>query len=290
MKEWRSLVENQRIPGQGVLAFFFNKTGKPQAPKLSPTISTIASETQEILGFHFLNGLIHVQTSNGSCLPLSTFLNFYSVNSSSTARLIAQAKNLSFQGVAPEKILQTLQMSLKHLRAQEPVLCIDSDTLDKVESQKKAEGAFRSELQTFFRKPSDLSSKIVCEHITSCFQTICPQTVLDTKTAYLNIIRDFLQGSIKGIAVNYKKRSLFGSNFISRGLRAFKGSGSLIKDFSYWMREYALNPTDEGCANMYHFYMQKYMDQVSKIINTSESSPDRVLVACCRQLLGYLKK
>ena len=180
-------------------------------------------------------------------------------------------------------------MSLKHLRAQEPVLCIDSDTLDKVESQKKAEGAFRSELQTFFRKPSDLSSKIVCEHITSCFETICPQTVLDTKNAYLNIIRDFLQGSIKGMAVNYKKRSLFGSNFISRGLRAFKGSGSLIKDFSYWMREYALNPTDEGCANMYHFYMQKYMDQVSKIINTSESSPDRVLVACCRQLL-LLKK
>jgi len=277
----------------GRVTRFFQR--KPNYPDMATSdmglVSNLSNLTFEIVDFELRDGTVFINLSNERSLSLHSFLYFYTVNSPEVAELVTKAKNLCFQGVCDNVIVNILRDDLEQIKRDSQALCVDTDSLNMIVSQKEAESQLDSGLAVFFRSNSDEGCNIVCGRLEQLLETADPQIVTDPKKFYQNYIKRFLFVSMKGLALNDQRGKFFGcGNFLSRGWRAMRGGDSLLKEFSYWLREYAFNPTDTACINMYNFYLQKFMTQVEILIDNSKESPERVLVAYCRQVLNYIKK
>jgi len=247
--------------------------------------------TAEIQDFAYENQAIVVVLSNGRRLPLSNFVTFFAVGSDQLADLISSAKNLCFRGISAELTLKSLRADLQSLKQHQATLCVDKDSIKQFKAQKAAEFDVQVDLRKSLMSDSDHSTKLFCDQMNVLLDSVSPVTNLDVSSTIKSYMQMFVDKSISTLQKTPRKKSFFKkSNFISRGLRAIKSSGSVLKDFSYWLEQYALNPQDQSCLNMYNVYHAKFMSEVDKIISSKNENKDRVLVACCRQILSYIKK
>lgn len=273
------------------ISSFFSKKQEVESRFEKTSDLNLDHVTAEIQDFEYDNQAILVVLSNGRKLPLSNFVTFFAVGSSQLAELISSAKNMCFRGISAELTLKSLRADLHTLKRTQATLCVDKDSIKQFKAQKAAEFDVQVDLRKSLLSDSDHSTKLFCDQMNVLLDSVSPVTNLDVSSTIKSYMQMFVDKSISTLQKTPRKKSFFKkSNFISRGLRAIKSSGSILKDFSYWLEQYALNPQDQSCINMYNVYHAKFMSEVDKIISSKNENKDRVLVSCCRQILSYIKK
>ena len=74
------------------------------------------------------------------------------------------------------------------------------------------------------------------------------------------------------------------------GFQALKSKGSIVQDFAYWIKQYALNPTNRRVKAMFNEYYMQFKKQISLFLSSNKSNAPSLISSLCTQLVNSIKK
>ena len=113
----------------------------------------------------------------------------------------------------------------------------------------------------------------------------------ENKNQGLECVDFFISKCVEGILETKSTlKEKLKSNFLFRSFRAFSSSSSMVKEFAYWLQQYALDPTNQRVASMFAQYQTEFKKQVSTLLKSKNGNSSSLISSLCTQLLGNLKK
>ena len=124
----------------------------------------------------------------------------------------------------------------------------------------------------------------------SYFPTEAPPE--DTKKSQaLECVDFFLSTCVEGVL---EAKSSLGeklkSNFFFHSIKALKPKGSMVQEFAYWIKQYAVNPTNRRVASMFNEYNKQFKKQISLFLSSNKANAPSLISSLCTQLVNSVKK
>jgi hypothetical protein len=256
------------------------------------TTEVLKNSSFQIYSFHFSNGSLRINLNNGICVDLETFLRCYAVNNSDIKELFTLTKNLLFRGIDSDELLSVINPKLLNLKRSYKNICFDKSAI----SQSKLLKSRVSECQSLVKNYVSKSTSHNPSNITSVVKDIIDLTSCNTvqdkkKSKALECVDFFLSTCVEGVL---EAKSGFGekfkSNFLFHGFQALKSKGSIVQDFAYWIKQYALNPTNRRVKAMFNEYYMQFKKQISLFLSSNKSNAPSLISSLCTQLVNSIKK
>lgn len=273
-------------------SFLFPKNNNKPVKGCVDTTEILRNSSFQIDHFHFSNGSLRINLNNGVNVDIETFLKCYAVNNSEVQELFTWIKNLLFRGIDTDELLYLANQKLFQLKKLYKNVCFDKSAI----SQSKLLKSKLSECESLVKNYVNKSISHNPAYITSVLKDMIDLTSYTTpqdskKSQALECVDFFLSTCVQGVLeVKSGFTEKFKSNIFFHGIKALKPKGSMVQEFAYWIKQYAVNPTNRRVVSMFNEYNKQFKKQISLFLSSNKANASSLISSLCTQLINSVKK
>jgi len=273
-------------------SFFFPKNSKNQVNGRIDTTEVLRNSAFKIDSFQFSHDSLYINFESGASVCIETFLKCYAVNTPELQDLFATAKNLLFRGTNPTDVITILNRNLYALKFAYKNVCFDKSAIAKSKLLQSKVSECNSRVRGFFKQSKGSNPNLVTGLIKEIIDLTTYSTATNQERSQASECVDFfLSKCVEGVLESKSTISeKLKSNILFRGFKVIKPKGSMVQEFAYWLKQYALDPTNERVSSMFHRYYDEFKNQISVFLNSKSSNASSLVSALCSQLISSIKK